>query len=237
MIQLEREATKEVYKFLTKVKNNIIRFLNWKSKLLDLNASINSLFIDALTSTKLLKKLWIYFQKSWETWNKYINKTIWLWISFDKIEDSMQEYFVKIEEEFNVLSWEENIVNNMISTIKVLASQWAQEWLSPWQIWRRIAENTIFSKDKANMIAVREMWIWYEIWKENTIKKFLQENPDQSIKKSWVTVWDSRVTDTHKKNERDWWINLSESFSWTWDRIAPANDNPRCRCSVVYKII
>lgn len=56
------------------------------------------------------------------------------------------------------------------------------------------------------------------------------------VMKYWSTVNDNRVTPTHTQNQNNGWIMLDEAFTGTGDKIAPASDNPRCRCAIEYKV-
>lgn len=47
---------------------------------------------------------------------------------------------------------------------------------------------------------------------------------------------DNRVTRSHTANQNQGWIHIDKLFTGTGDKIAPASDNPRCRCAIQYEI-
>jgi len=210
---LEKETTKDILNFYKEVIKWIKKELNKKS-VSSLSNNIQKIVNDAVKNTWITDNIIKNFLTSAKTWNSYVNRTMNFWIWFDRIEETMQRYFQWIIDEFTPTETWDNIVSNMIRNIKLISAEWAQEWLSASLIWRRISESTSLSVHRANTIAIREIWIWYEKWKEETINWYLSENPWKKVFKKWVTVWDSRVTPSHTQNEKDGWILKDQSFSW-----------------------
>ena len=116
-----------------------------------------------------------------------------------------------------------------------LIRDWLKEQLSYTEIANKITEldPLIFSKWRAENIAVSELWNAFEYWKYRTMTEFEQDW--DIVEKKWSTVNDERVRPSHMKNQSDWWIWFDERFSWTNSLIAPAP--PRCRCATVYRIL
>lgn len=97
-------------------------------------------------------------------------------------------------------------------------------------------ETGVFSQARGELIATREVGIAYEKGNNIPLAAFAEENPDRKVQKFWQTVEDSRVTKPHKENEQMGWIAFTETFTGTGDEHAPGSDNPRCRCSTLYRI-
>lgn len=97
-------------------------------------------------------------------------------------------------------------------------------------------EAGVFSLARAEMIAVREIGVAYEKGNYLPMQEFERVNPDRQAEKFWSTVGDDRVTPEHTQNEEDGWVPLSHVFTGTLDEVAPGSDNPRCRCTMLYRI-
>jgi len=237
VIHLEKETYKEVLKFYKLFINDITEYLNKNIKNKDLTNDILKIAMNSLKKLWTTDKLKTNFLKSAKLWTEYLNKTINLGIWFWELEPEIVKYFTEIDTQFmwnpRETTW---IITNLVTAVNDIIKIWALEWTSPKLIADIIKDSWVVSQSRAEMIAVNQMGRGYEIWKKETINKFISENPGTKILKKWVTVWDSRVTESHKQNAKDGWIDVNLSFSWTRDQIAPASDNPRCRCSVVYKV-
>lgn len=96
-----------------------------------------------------------------------------------------------------------------------------------------IANAHSLSLDRAQMIAVNEIGNAYE--EGNLIVMREVQNEGYAVQKFWSTVGDDRVTPSHTDNEGDGWIGIDETFSGTGDLRAPASDNPRCRCTLLWR--
>ena len=94
----------------------------------------------------------------------------------------------------------------------------------------------VFSKARAQMIAVREIGVAYEEGNAEVMSDFRFKYPTRQTLKKWQTVNDSRVTATHRTNQAMGWIDYTMRFDGTGDSHAPGSDNPRCRCFTKYKI-
>jgi hypothetical protein len=131
-----------------------------------------------------------------------------------------------------------SIWKNTKDEIIWLLTKWANDWLSYQDIAKEIRKTDpfVFSKSRAELIAVTEVWRAYEFGKFQPMKDL--QNKGYIVLKKWETVRDDRVRKSHTQNQRDGYIPLDIAFSWTGDLYAPAkNKDPfRCRCSTIYSI-
>lgn len=123
-----------------------------------------------------------------------------------------------------------------ISSILKDAARTGASYNETAQLIREQGNAGVFSRARAEMIAVREVGIGYEEGNAIPIREFNLKNPDRFVLKFWRTVGDARVTPPHRQNEDDGWIAYESTFSGTGDKHAPGSDNPRCRCATEYKI-
>jgi len=131
-----------------------------------------------------------------------------------------------------------SIAQTTIDDILKIIRNWIDNWLWYWEIGKDIVKTNpfVFSKSRAELIAVTEVWRAYEFWKFQPMKDL--QNKGEIVLKKWQTVEDDRVRESHLANQRDWYIPLDVPFSWTGDMYAPAkNKEPyRCRCSCIYLV-
>lgn len=240
MILIETKLTNKIKKEFNNINKEIVKViesLDDKVKSFDILKKNFDITIESIVNdwiAKIVKYIINDWQKVFKKSSVFISEDIWLGISWDQVEVNSENYFNQLELD---LAWD--LATTTLDRIKNIIRDWVSNWDSYWKIADEIKyqwTNWVFSKDRSEMIAVNEMGKAYENWKKETIKEFKNENEDKSVYKKWVTVWDARVTDTHRQNESDWWIPEDWTFSWTWDSEAPWSDNPRCRCSVVYKV-
>lgn len=96
----------------------------------------------------------------------------------------------------------------------------------------------VFSRARAELIAVRESAYAYETGKKIPMDDFVKENPDREVVKYWQTVNDENVTPECAENELASPIGFKEYFPNDGNQdIAPRDGNPRCRCHVSYEIL
>lgn len=97
----------------------------------------------------------------------------------------------------------------------------------------------VFSFERGQLIATREIGIAYEKGKNIPVQEFQDKYPDRKVKKWWQTVNDDRVTPECKKNqeasEQRKGLDLAALFP-SGDLTAPRAGNPRCRCFTYYQI-
>lgn len=174
--------------------------------------------------------------KSIKNGNKYMNRTQKLWIDFGLIATQSIKYLEDLKDlHLSTRQW--SITKTTVDWIIRILNDWLVEWLSYQEIAKNITNQTeswVFSLARSRMIAVNQIWKAYEFGKRETINEFVKETGTE-YEKYWLTARDDRVTDTHRQNESDWWIDKNLTFSWTWDQEAPWSDNPRCRCTVLYR--
>lgn len=129
-----------------------------------------------------------------------------------------------------------SITLTTVERIQDAVAKWVKNWLSYSEIADRIEELDpfVFSRTRAELIAINQVGKAYQFGEFRASQALVQEW--YKVFKKWSTVHDARVTPTHTENEQDWWIWLDDKFSWTWDLIPPAADNPRCRCSLLYHV-
>lgn len=94
-------------------------------------------------------------------------------------------------------------------------------------------ESGIFSRARAEMIAVNQVGNAYETGNKETIDEYVKET-GAVIEKKWMTVNDDQVTEECMANQDEGWIGNNEDFS-SGDSEAPRSDNPRCRCTTGYR--
>lgn len=132
---------------------------------------------------------------------------------------------------------------NITGTTKMNISKIILKAVQEGQSYQKTAEQImeqgksgVFSQARAQMIAVRESRVAYDKGKRSVVKHFQNKFPEETIRKYWQTVEDNKVTDTHRMNQRDGWVDMDHIFTGTGDISAPGSDNPRCRCTMRYRI-
>lgn len=112
---------------------------------------------------------------------------------------------------------------------------WVQQNLTYTQVAKNITKvsETLFSPARAKLIATTEMGRAY--WYGNYIPMRQAADLWETVVKSWSTVGDNKVRETHYQNERDGEIGIDQAFSWTGDMIAPSSDL-NCRCDTLRDI-
>ena len=127
-----------------------------------------------------------------------------------------------------------NTTKDRVQAIIVSAVDSGASYQQTAELIRDQATSGIFSKARGEMIATREAGVAYEQGNKIPVDEFRTKNPQYSVIKYWQTVEDDRVTETHKQNQDDGWIDFGQAFSGTGDQQAPGSDNPRCRCFTKY---
>jgi len=94
----------------------------------------------------------------------------------------------------------------------------------------------VFSRDRAQLIATRELGHAYEQGRAIPLNDFQEKYPDRKMQKEWQTVNDDRVTDECNENQDQGWIDRDDEFK-SGDMEPPRDGNPRCRCTVSYRIV
>jgi len=105
---------------------------------------------------------------------------------------------------------------------------------SPQELAKLISKNYAFSRERSLMISVNEIGNAYEVGNFAPIQDAQNEGID--MQKSWLTVGDGKVTPSHTENQKEGWVEVDHTFTGTGDKLAPATDNPRCRCTILYQV-
>lgn len=91
----------------------------------------------------------------------------------------------------------------------------------------------VFSKARAELIAVKEIGNAYEVGNQEMVEVYRQETGAE-IQKLWIDSQDDLVTPECEANGEQGWIGFNEDFL-SGDMAAPRAGNPRCRCSTGYR--
>lgn len=86
-------------------------------------------------------------------------------------------------------------------------------------------------QNRAHAVAVYETGDAYEYGNQMVAEELADGGLD--MEKSWVTVGDDRVRESHLQNEGEGWISLNDSFG-TGDLRSPTD--PGCRCFMAYRV-
>lgn len=218
-----KKAQKEIEKFLIK-QDTQKDFTSDLEEILDkINISI------AVLLAKKAKPVII----KWTKETQKINPSFW--IDFNLRNDPAVRYLdnlINIHSS-NVIQW--SIWHTTYTRVKKLIRKWVNDWLSYTEVAKNITKLDwlVFSKSRAKMMAVSELWTAYEMWKYLPMQDLKAQW--EVVMKAWQTVEDERVRPDHAQNEADWYIWLDIPFSWTGTQIAPFSFN--CRCATIYKVI
>ena len=166
-------------------------------------------------------------------WKKELGA--WYGLSFD-IDSSPASNFIRNKEKLNLSQKDGSISKTTQDELKRIIADWIDEWMWYWAIAKQIreVEPFVFSKSRAELIAVQEVWQAY--WFGN-YQPFVDMQQDWYIfEKKWLTSHDAKVRETHTQNEEEGWVPLDHEYSATWwDSYAPSQDF-RCRCYMTQRI-
>ncbi len=127
-----------------------------------------------------------------------------------------------------------NIDTTTRKQINWIITRWIEKGADYTQISKLISERfKWFSKYRAELIAVNEIWNAYEYWKISQARDYSQRSWNQMMKKS-ISQWDSKVSLICRKCENDWWIKTEEDFTWWYER---PTFHIWCRCYAKYKTV
>lgn len=179
------------------------------------------------------KQLAIWYK---QTYRQFKDEALQLWIDFNVENPYAVEYLEGLETLY-LSNFKWSITLTTKSKIIDIIRTGILEQQTPQEVWEQISKlnKNIFSRNRAQLIATREIWKANEVWWRTVVQQFTDKWA--AVQKQWLTVNDSRVTPSHLVNQEQWWISVNETFAGTWDDIAPASDNPRCRCTVTYRVL
>lgn len=233
----EKTYANWLYKIMKKYKKQFVYLLKTEQKdftsfNLKLKTFLNSM-VEAMADY-LPKPLQAVINK-WVSSQKDLNPNFW--ISWD-LRNEPAVVYLKNLKELHLSQRDWSIAPTTIKEIIWILKNWLEKWMSYTDIAEDIVklDPFVFSQSRAELIAVTEVWRAYEYWKWLPMKDL--QNQWFIVLKKWQTVNDERVRESHRQNQRDWYIPLDIPFSWTWDLLAPAKKKQsyRCRCSVIYQI-
>lgn len=228
------------YKELQRGKRKLIKFLEKKDReTKDFSDELVFLTYQIIATLPLIvtkrakKTLWTAFSKSKKRVSKKTDKLDDFNINWNLRNDEAAIYINNLKElHLSQRQW--SISRTTKLGIIDIIKDWVNEWISYWDMAEQITKKDpfIFSKARAELIAVNEIGRAYEYWNFLPMKEL--KNKWEEVKKKWITAWDKRVRPSHQQNGWDWWIDLDLYFTWTGTKIAPSGF--RCRCSVIYDI-
>lgn len=168
-------------------------------------------------------------------WPKYIKKALDLNVDLEKINLSA------VKRATNFKSFKPWLVEWSINKTTI-TKVWEiiADGIFEGQTYKEIAKTMesqldawLFSKARAETIAIHTVRHAYESWRHDTMKQLIQQW--MKVKKRWSTVNDDKVTQWCRDNQAKWLIEFVENFP-SWDNEAPRSWNIRCRCTVNYDI-
>lgn len=236
LLKKEWVFANQIFREFNRLKKTIQKIFIKYDTQKDLQDDLNKIISEFNLALALI--IWKRAKEIIIKWKETQSKKFW-WIDF-KIN-----FWLKSEEAQQYL---DNLVNIHSSNIRngsiwattytrimKLIRDWFSQNMSYTEIWEKITEldPLVFSKARAENIAVTEIWQAFEYWKYRTMQEWRKEWDE--VEKSWSTVWDNKVRPSHRKNEADWWIKFDERFSGTWS--LTATEWAHCRCRTVYRIL
>lgn len=236
LLKKEKAFTNTVFRYFNKSRNEIKDYLIKQ----DTQKSFTTWLNELLDKINVWLAIIIWW-KSKEVVNRGVSSQGRLFneVNFSIDWNLKNEPAVKYIDEIvalhssNIKNW--SIWATTHTRVKKLISKWLKENLTYTQIGKQINDLDwlVFSKWRAESIAISELWNAYEYWKYRQMQEF--EKDWDVVVKEWITAEDERVRPEHKKNWDDWFIWFNERFSWTDSLIAPSWI--RCRCSIGYDIL
>lgn len=178
--------------------------------------------------------------RSWKKMSKYGSKVLAYDLSvsvdWNLLDQEAVKYFDTVSS-LHLSQRDGSILKTTQDGIKRVIQKWLEEWLSYGAIAWKIQEQVwawVFSKARAEVIAINQLAKAYETWRSDVIKQ---------KKREWInfmkirdTVNDDRVTMECNANAGQSWIAEQKKFG-SWDDHAPRWDHPRCRCTTNYRIL
>ena len=182
------------------------------------------------------REMWVY--EAIENVKPQVSKTVAKWYkkSYRVNEQLMLENAIIYNQNLPIAYMEDfgalnlsNFKGSISKTTKMwvidILKNWIDNDLWVWDIKKQIValDSKLFSKARAQMIAVTEMGKAYEHWNYLPIKQLQQWWV--AMLKQWSTVGDSRVRPTHMDNETVWRVPLDYTYSSTGTNLAPTGVN------------
>ena len=135
--------------------------------------------------------------------------------------------------ELNLSNFKWSISRTTKRNVTKILKKWLIENVWVWQMSKQIRalSGSLFSKSRAEMIAVTEIGKAYEYWNLFPVKQLNQIWI--AMLKLWSSVWDAKVRESHRANESEWRKPVDYVYWATGTDTAPTGVN--CRCTMLYK--
>lgn len=163
--------------------------------------------------------------------------TDWYKIRFDIDSDPAVQYLERMRE-LHLSQRQGSISKTTLAELKDIIAKGVEMGYSYTQVAKQIREKDpfVFSKSRAKLIAVNEIWraYWFGSFEPSRV---LAEEEGYIMEKLWQTSHDDKVRQRHTANETAWWIPLDKQFPGTWDQYAPSTIDIRCRCTSTTRIV
>lgn len=183
----------------------------------------------------------VFISRSQTTIERYYNETGKKWpkplVGLDwNLPTRPEKIYLEALEGLHLSQNKWSITETTEERVKKLVTSGVKQGYSPQEISKNIEnlDPQVFSKNRADLIAINQIGKakQYGEWIAN--KEY--SDAGYLTLKYWSTVNDNRVTRSHTANQNQGWIHIDKFFSGTGDKIAPASNNPRCRCAIQYEI-
>lgn len=191
------------------------------------------------------KDMWLYTMVDEITTQIWKASVIWYTTSFRRSEKILIanwiEYNRALATQYTELFWElqlSDYVWSITRTTKVDVLRTVQKWVIEQKTRQEVAKDisnlnsTLFSKNRADMIAQTEISKAYEYW--NYLPWKLAQEQWLTVMKYWSTVWDNRVRPEHTACEDYWRVPFDFSYPPIWQGFSP--EWVRCRCTMLQDI-
>ena len=225
----EQRLTKKIAQFFKKLANTVKN--NVEQGELDNDIAIQLWF------EKAVPEIVNDIHKTHTFWSRVINQWLELGIDTWLINTEAVKY-IRWLKDLMLSNRDGSITRTTKDTIKEVIAQSINDGSTYQEAAQKIIEQTdagIFSPQRAQLIAVREIGHAYEQWRKVPIDIYRKQT-GAVVEKHWDTVGDDKVTEECRENEAKWWITFNEARP-SWDIEAPRNSNPRCRCTTNYRIL
>lgn len=230
---MEKVTANAVFRALQKQKTAIVDFI-WKNGLNDeiwLKVVMNETHKPVITA---------FIERAGATMKRWYSEAEKIWpeklagMDFS-VPTSPARVYLNALENLHLSQRQGSISATTENEVRSIVVQWVQKMKSKEEIVEEIQKlSKVFWKNRADLIAINQIGKAFQYGNFVGMKEYYDAG--YLTLKEWSTVGDNRVTKTHTQNQSDWYRELNEVFSGTGDLMPPASDNPRCRCSLVYRI-
>jgi len=229
LIRQEQRLTKKIASFFKRLANTVKN--NVENGELDNDISIQ------LGFDKVVPEIVEDIHKTHTFWSRVINQWLDLGIDVWLINTEAVKY-VRWLKDLMLSNRDGSITLTTKDTIREIIAQGINEGDTYQEVAKKIVQQTdsgIFSPQRAQLIAVREIWHAYEQGRKVPIDIYRKQTW-AVVEKHRDTVWDDKVTEECRENEAKGWIGFNEAWP-SWDIEAPRDSNPRCRCTTNYRVL